>query len=73
MLRIGIYLECSDGECEAVFPTFCGKPMPLDGAFHTKRYLRAEAKKRGWQSYDQNDYCPRCEIKHRAEATKGGK
>lgn len=75
MLKARIYLECDDSTCVAVFPSFGGLPAPLDEAFYTKRELRGEAKRAGWQRYGGKDYCPRCEHLYRSEALaeKGGK
>ena len=73
MLRTGVWLRCDDEVCDLTFPTFGGKTMPLDPLFFTLLQLRADAKKNGWQRYGESDYCPRCEIKHRSKALKGGK
>jgi hypothetical protein len=72
MRRTWIGLEC-DG-CAALFPmSRAGFVQPQDGAIYTWSMLRTEARSLGWQRFAGKDYCPVCEVEHRAEATKGGK
>jgi hypothetical protein len=71
MLRAWIAIQC-DG-CFTHFPrSTSGDIQPADAVLETRRMLRAEAKKLGWQRYGCKDFCPKCEIKNRAKALAEG-
>lgn len=69
MLISQIYITC-DG-CKAPFPSYEGAAVPQETFVFTPRALRTEARKCGWQRYDQKDYCPTCETNHRSEVLAG--
>jgi hypothetical protein len=66
MRRFWYAYQCNDcGDMAPKNPD--GTVAPVEGAIYTWPMLRAEVKSMCWQHYGGNDYCPKCESKHRSE------